>query len=303
MARGGDHRGGQAGVIASPVFVATYFTLAGNIGPFDPVTISPHPLIDRARAAAEAGYSGMGFGHQDIAHLLRVHGAAEVRAILDDHGIAIREVEVLTDWFATGERRIASDIQRREMLHAAQAIGARHIKVAGDLVAPFTPLDATIEAFAILCDQAADIGTAVTIELFPPSSIASLETGRAIVEGAGCANGGLLLDIWHMLRGGIGMDAIGALPPGLVTHVELDDGPIVPEGDFLEETINARLPPGGGAFPITDFLDALRACGYAGPFGVEILSHRFRGLMPEDAARESLAYVAAQFPFPAHRSG
>lgn len=278
---------------ARPLFIPTYFTLAGNIGPFDAITISPHSLHDRAYAAAQAGYGGFGFGHQDIAHLLATIGAAEVNAILNDNGLAVREVEVLTDWFASGDRRAASDRQRREMLHAAAAIGARHIKVAGDLTLPYVSRDATIEAFAILCDEAAEVGPAVTIELFPPSSIATLETGRAIVEGAGRSNGGLLLDIWHMVRGGITMEAIAALPPGIVTHVELDDGPLSQQGDFLEETINDRLPPGAGAFPIADFLKALEKCGYNGPFGVEILSHAFRAMTPAEAARQSLAHLGA----------
>lgn len=281
---------------ARPLFIPTYFTLAGNIGPFDAVTISPHSLRDRAYAAAHAGYGGFGFGHQDIAHLLATIGAAEVNAILDGNGLAVREVEVLTDWFASGDRREASDNQRREMLQAAAAIGARHIKVAGDLTQPYVSRDATIEAFAILCDEAAEVGTAVTIELFPPSSIATLETGRVIVEGAGCSNGGLLLDIWHMVRGGITMDSIAALPPGIVNHVELDDGPMAQQGDFIEETINDRLSPGEGAFPIADFLQALDKCGYDGPFGVEILSHAFRAMTPAEAARQSLAHMGTLFP-------
>lgn len=279
-----------------PLFIPTYFTLSGNIGPFDAVTISPHSLPDRAQAAAQAGYGGFGFGYQDIGHLLATLGAAEVNAILDHNGLAIREVEVLTDWFASGERREASDDQRREMLKAAAAIGARHIKVAGDLTQPYVSLDATIEAFAILCDEAAEVGTAVTIELFPPSSIATLETGRAIVEGAGRSNGGLLLDIWHMVRGGITMEAIATLPHGIVNHVELDDGPLSQQGEFMEETINDRLPPGAGVFPIADFLDALDRCGYDGPFGVEILSGAFRAMTPVEAARQSLAHMGALFP-------
>ena len=272
----------------APDFIATFFTLAGNVGPFDANRISPNSLIDRARAAAEAGYAGIGFGDHDIAHLLAIHGAAGVNAILDDHGLRLREVEVLLDWFADGERRIVSDRQRRVMLDAAHAIGARHIKVAGDGIAPFTPLDRVIEAFAGLCDEAAAVGVGVTIELFPPSSIATLETGRAIVEGAGRRNGGLLLDIWHMVRGGIGMDSIADLPIGLVTHVELDDGPAKPQGAFIDETVNHRLPPLEGAFPIAAFRQALERIEYAGPIGIEILSHAFRNMKPHEAADRSL---------------
>lgn len=267
--------------------IATYFTLAGDIKPFDAVTISPRPLVERARAAAAGGYGGMGFGAQDIAHLLERHGAAGVNAILGDHGIVHRELEVLVGWFDTGEARAASDRERRALLAAAEAIGARHIKVGGDLRGLSWPMDHLIAEFARLCDEAAEAGSAITIELFPSSNLSELQAGRALVEGAGRANGGLLLDIWHMVRGRVTMAGIAALPPGIVNHVELDDGPLEARGDYLAETIGARLAPGEGEFPLDAFLAALRASGYAGLYGVELLSDEWRTMPLDRAARRS----------------
>lgn len=269
--------------------IATYFTLAGQVGPFDAVTVSPVPLPDRLRAAAAAGYAGIGFGHQDLALLIHRHGAREIRAMLDDHGLAMNEVEILLGWFSDGAARRESDRWRQFMLRTAGALGMRHIKVAGDLSDRHWPIDHLAESFAYLCDDAANAGLAATIELFPTSNIATLETGRAIVERAGRANGGLLLDIWHMVRGGIAMTEIAALPPGLVNHVEIDDGTLVPQGDFLKETIDARLPPGEGEFPLRAFFSALDMCRYAGALGVEILSHDFRAMTVDEAARRSLS--------------
>lgn len=281
--------------MTAPDLIATYFTLAGAIEPFDARTVSPNTLVARAGAAARAGYRGLGFGAQDIAHLLARHGAREINAILDDHGLVHRELEVLLGWFAQGEERAESDRQRRALLDAAAAIGARHVKVAGDIRGRTAPMEQLTAEFAALCDQAAQAGTAITIELFPTSNLADLQTGRAVVEGAGRHNGGLLLDIWHVQRGRISMEAIAALPRGIVNHVELDDGPAEARGDYLRETIDARVPPGEGAFDLGRFLDALDACGYDGAYGVELLSPAFRAMPVEEAARRSCGPALALF--------
>ena len=278
-----------------PDIIATFLTLAGDVNPFDPDPYCRHPFIERAQAAAEAGYRGLGFGSPDLNHLLQDISFSEISTILDDLGLVHRELEVLVDWFADDERRQLSDQQRLFLLSAAEKLNARHIKVGGDLTGSTWSMDLMIEEFALLCDQAAEAGTAITIELFPTSNLADLQTGRAVVEGAGRRNGGLLLDIWHMVRGNIQMGAIASLPPHLINHVELDDGPLFPTKAFLPETLDNRLLPGEGEFPLAEFLGALRRCGYGGLYGVEILSDRFRQMPVREAARESFNATSRLF--------
>jgi sugar phosphate isomerase/epimerase len=279
----------------TPDIICTYFTLAGNVGPFEANTASPIGLVERAEAAGKAGYAGFGFGVDDIEQLSNTLGYREINTILDNNGLKHRELEVLVDWFVTDDRRIAADRKRKILLEAAEKMGARHIKVAGDVQGNTYPLEYIIEEFSRLCDQAAAVGSAITIELFPSSNLADLQTGRAVIEGAGCSNGGLLLDIWHMVRGNIYMDAIAALPPGIINHIELDDGKLLPAANYLDDTINSRLLPGDGEFPLQAFLSAVAATGYDGLYGVEILSSAFRTMALEQAASASYQATAALF--------
>ncbi len=270
-----------------PDIIPTYFTLAGDIGPFSPTTVSPHAFIDRVKAAAAAGYRGFSFGFQDMVHILEQSSYNEVNDILDDHGLIHREIEYLIDWFADGEQRSASDQQRQIMLAAAGHLKAHHIKVVGDMGGFTWPMDRIIAEFATLCDQASEVDTAITIELFPGSNISDLQIGRALIEGAGRSNGGLLLDIWHMVRSNIPMRAIAALPPGIVNHVELDDCTAFPQAPIMQETTGCRMLPGDGEFPLDEFLRALKKIGYNGIYGVEILSNDFRKMPLADAANRS----------------
>lgn len=281
-----------------PLLVASYFTLAGNVQPFDVSTISPVPFARRAEAAARAGYRGMGLGAQDVDHLLATLGAAEMRCILAANGLPFLELEVLVDWYAHGERRERSDRARRDLLAAAEMLGAVHLKVGGDLSGETWPLDQVVSGFAGLCDDAAAAGTAICIELFPGSSIADIATGEAIVAGAGRRNGGLLLDIWHMVRGGISFAEIAALDADHILHIEIDDADAVQVGTVLEDTIARRRLCGEGDLPLGAFLEAVAMTGYRGAWGVEILSDEHRARDVESAARCSFDAARRFFPHP-----
>lgn len=263
-----------------PDLIASYFTLAGDIKPLEGLVVSPRTFRQRAEAAGKAGFTGFGFELCDLEHILESMPLAEVRTILAANGLKHVEIEVLLDWFCDGERRAASDKARRSMLRFAEGLGARHIKVGSDLLCGVWPLEDVAAEFALLCDEAGKAGTRVGIELLPVASLANLADGMSVVNNAGRANGGLVIDIWHMTRGNIAFSDIATLPREAITHVELDDGPAVPERGFFEETICCRELCGEGHFDIKGFLEAIKATGYEGTFGIELLSdaHRLRNV-------------------------
>ncbi|WP_374649545.1 sugar phosphate isomerase/epimerase family protein [Rhizorhabdus sp.] len=281
---------------ADPLIVATYFTLAGDVHPFAASTVSPVPFALRAEAAGRAGYRGIGLGAQDVLHLMKTLGPREIRIIAEANGLELIELEVLVDWYASGDRRAESDKLRAALLDAAADIGAVHLKVGGDLANGDWPIEGVIEDFAGLCDDAARAGTGICIEVFPGSSIANLDVGTAIVAGAGRPNGGLLLDIWHMVRGGIDFADIARMDPAHILHVEIDDADAVQQGSIVDDTIDRRRLCGEGELPLPAFLRAIAETGYNGAWGVEILSVEQRARTPEEAARRSFETARRYFP-------
>lgn len=271
-------------MVQSPELVASYWTLAGPVLPLAGDVSSTLSLADRARAANAAGWRGLGLHVDDVAKGLQKHSYGELRQILDDNGIVHVELEALFDWFAKGERRKTSDAVRANLLRAAEALGAYQIKIAGDFSGAAWTTDRLIAEFQELARQAGDAGTAVSIELIHESGICDLETGIAVVEGAGAANGGLLLDIWHVARAGIDYGAVAAIPAHLIKHIELCDAAAVQVGTMIEDTILRRALPGEGDLDVPAFLRAIAATGYRGLVGVEILSDAQRARSLDDAA-------------------
>ena len=264
----------------TPSILATCWTTAGDAAPLDGRRLSPLPLGARIAAAARAGFSGFGIGYDDLCAHLRAATLRDLRVELSDHGMETVELEFLSDWWTDGERRIESDSRLEFLRRCADGLAASHVKIGADEANDDFDLDRWAEQFARVCDAFAEVGTAVALEFTAFSNVPTLSRAHELVDAAGHDNGGLLLDIWHLERGGYAVDELAALPVGYVKGVELDDGATAPASDPYLDTVNNRRLPGMGEFAVETFARTLAGIGWAGPWGVEILSaqHRHRDL-------------------------
>lgn len=277
--------------VVSHDLIASHWAIAGNSYPGAASEVSPFPIEERIQVAAEIGYTGVGLLHADLLAIEAEMPLQRLGSRLGELGLRHVEVECLIDWFATGEPRAASDQQRADLLRAAQALGARHIKVNGDLQGRPWPLETLAEEFGRLCREAADVGAMVGIEFMPFSGIPDVRAAVEVVEAAGEPNGKVLVDTWHVARAGTPLSELAAVPGDLIAHVEIDDALSEPQGDLWTDTIHHRLLPGEGELDVVGFLSAVRATGYHGPIGVEVISKEHR-LLPLREAAEA-AYRAA----------
>jgi sugar phosphate isomerase/epimerase len=264
--------------------IASYWAIAGNCFPGAPSEVSPFPIEDRLQAAAEHGYTGVGLVDHDLAAVDGQIGLKRLGDRLRELELPNVEVEILADWYATGERRRRSEAQRAELLRAAEALGARHMKIRGDLEGPPASLEETLEPFAQLCRQAAEVGTVVALEPIPSTTFPDLRSARALVEAAGEPNGKLCVDVWHVARAGTPYSEVAALPRELIAHVEIDDARAEVVDGLWTDTIHHRLLPGEGDLDVVAFLSALRETGYDGTLGVEVISRTHRKLPLGQAA-------------------
>jgi Sugar phosphate isomerases/epimerases len=265
--------------------IASYWLVAGDRYPDCGDEASPFSFRERYETAGRLGFRGAGFVHDDLIRARDTIGYGELRRILTANGIEDVEVEILTDWFATGERRANSDRRRRVLIEAGEKLEARHLKVTADFTTKQLDVGQMGEAFAELCQDAAQAGLVVGLEVMPFTNIDSVHLGRKVIEAAGASNGGLLLDLWHMERGGIDLADIAALPQEMIISVEIDDAAAQPQGDIWSDTLHHRLPPGQGSFDVAGFLTAVASTGYDGPVGVEIIAEAHRKLPLAEAAR------------------
>jgi sugar phosphate isomerase/epimerase len=280
--------------------IASYWTIAGDVYPMAPNEISPFPFEKRVEVAARAGYRGLGLLHADLMAVSNRLGLSEMRRILDANGMHHVELEFLSDWYTQGRARAESDMVRKDLLEAAEALSARCIKIAPSIDEPSLDdvaldMPRMIESFAALSREAAKYGTSIALEIMPFSNIRTLSTALELVSTDPQPNGGLYLDIWHMARGGIDSSEVAKIPQQFIKAVELDDADRDVVGTLWDDTRFHRRLCGEGALDIPAFLKATRKAGHRGPYAVEIISREHRRLSLEEEAKRSFETTVAQF--------
>lgn len=273
--------------------LASYWTISCGI-PHTDKEYSPFDFRDRVESAARAGFKGFGIWHADMEHILKTRSLREMKQILDDNGIKHIELEFLTDWFLEGERKKQSNIRKKLLLDAAEALQAHHIKV-GDFFQEKASLPHLIEAFAGLCAEGAERGTKIGFELMPFAMIDTLDDSLKLLEGAGAANGGICLDTWHIVKLKIPFDRVRRIPLQYITAVELNDGTFECPWSLHEDTVNHRRLCGEGEFDVRGFVHAVQDAGYDRPWGTEVLSAELRKWPLERLTTEAFRTTMAQF--------
>ncbi len=249
---------------------------------------------DRVESAAKAGFKGFGIWHTDLEHTLQKRSLSEMKQILDDNGIQYVELEFLYNWFTDGDRKKQSDIWKRKLLTAAEALQAKHIKV-GDFFREQVAMPRLIETFAALCADAAESGTRIGFELMPFAMIDTLKDSLTMVKGAGAKNGGIVFDLWHIVKLNTPYDEVARVPVEYIVGVELNDGTFQAPWGLHEDTVNHRRLCGEGEFDIKSFIASVRKAGYQGPWGIEVLSQELRKMSLDELTSRSFNSTMQQF--------
>jgi sugar phosphate isomerase/epimerase len=272
--------------------LATCWTTAGDAAPLRGDERSPVPLRERIEAAAAAGFRGMGLLHQDLATAEREYGMAGIRSMLEDNGLIHLELELLTNWWTDGPLRRASDLVRRKLLSAAEALGARRIKIGPDVSdAPWNH-ERWVTEFATLAAEAQEAGTKVGLEFLPWANIKKIHDGLRLVQDADHQAGGLVIDVWHTEHAHTPPADLAAVPLRYIIGVEISDADSVVVGTLFEDTRDRRRLCGQGSFDLEGFITALRSTGWAGPWGVEILAEDYRQLPVREAVARAYSTAA-----------
>lgn len=251
---------------------------------------SRHPLAARLAACAAAGYSGYWLHHRDYLEQ-KADGLGDcwIRDLFDEHGIGQRGVEFLTGWFLPGDA--AAQAAERAAFDAARAVGARTVNVGADFSGRGPGRGEMVGHFTALCARAADEGLAIALEIVPWSNVPDVAAALDFMEPA---NAGLVIDCWHVFRGGIALSELKRIPPERVLCVQVNDADAEPSGPLVEDTQRRRLC-GEGAFDLAGFAAALDSAGVRIPFSVEIISPEMAALSAEEAARVSIAGARGVF--------
>jgi sugar phosphate isomerase/epimerase len=246
--------------------------------------VEPAPFEERLAAARDAGYQGIGLRptHYKAARASGLSDA-DMRAMLDDHGLELLEIGFIAGWWETGEKAVRAEAFERSLYAIKDALGGQHIMM---ISGPMSDgIDVLAERFAGVCDRAAGHGLRVGLETLPWTDIHDVRLGWQIASRAGRPNGGPVYDTWHLNRGGTTEEMIRAVPPDRVVAIQLSDGSYELAESELGDTFSRRVLPGHGEFQVAGFVKLVESLGVTAPVGVEVLNDELRALSTAKAAQ------------------
>ena len=109
-----------------------------------------------------------------------------------------------------------------------------------------------------LATLAASAGITLTVESYALSTLRTPADALAAARSAG-PGVRLSVDALHVIRSGCTWADVAALPPEMIAHVQLNDGPLAAPADRFDEAVYGRLPPGQGEFDLRGLLAVVPA--------------------------------------------
>lgn len=226
-----------------------------------------HPIEERVRLAAANGFAGIGLYVGQYIELENLGLATGyLSELLEESGVCLAEIEVIGGLGVDGSGGEKAARFESAAWRMADRFGCRYLQVIG----PAGDRESAARAFGALCDRAADHGLVLGLEFLPFNDVYSAADALRIVQDAGRSNGGVCIDIWHHERGARDIDMLRDVPGELITGVQMNDGPLVPEiDDYYTDCLANRRAPGDGEFDIAGLVEMLRASDCSVPWSVE----------------------------------
>jgi sugar phosphate isomerase/epimerase len=243
------------------------------------------PLPEALAAARAAGWDGVELRRLDYTRAAEAgHDSAWVAGAVRAAGLPVACVGVEPGWMW------ADGAERARLLGVFDEQCARAAALGCDTV--MSPVDKTrgdvgraAQSVREVGDIAARHGVRLAIEFNSQAEqLNSLAPMRDVLDKAGHARCGLLLDSYHIQRSGVSLRALDEVHPAEIVYVQYSDVPATTTpGHVLD-----RLPPGRGRVPFKEFFALMSAKGYAGFLSYEAPNTEAWKRPPPDVAREAL---------------
>ncbi|ETB36337.1 xylose isomerase [Mycobacterium avium subsp. hominissuis 10-5606] len=252
------------------------------------------PFRDFIAAAASAGFDAVSVWPLVYHRAVSREGLtpAAMRQVLDDAGLSCVELEGCDDWApgspnGPGRAVFRSRWDRSAFFAAATELGADTVS-AGLTGGQPVPVAEATDRFGALCTDAARFGLRVSLEFVAFGPVRDLATGWQILRDAAPPNGGLTLDVSHLVRGGWDEHVLADIPPDRIFAVQLCDGPLTPPADLADEAMYHRALPGAGEFDVASIISTLDHRGVRTRVGPELFQESWAGRPASSVARELL---------------
>ena len=233
---------------------------------------------------AQAGFDGIELWMSDIKKYLEKGGSAEVlEDKLEAHGLVLENIIGFSKWCSDDpeERKKALEQLQEEMTITAN-LGGSFIAapVQGIAALDRTKYDDYAERYKAILELGDETGVTPIIELWGMGALNKVSDCAQIAIATGHPKATMLLDFYHVHRGGNDWDTIDILNGGKLPVIHMNDYPATPSYDKLKDS--DRVLPGEGVCPFNEVIPKLYKAGFRGGFSVELFNEGYWETMDAD---------------------
>lgn len=257
-------------------------------------TIKPAPLLDKIRIAGKVGFKAIELWNDDLTAFENSGGnLREVVRALADAGLDVPTVIAVHGWLGSAgeEHRKALDEAKRRMEQAAK-VGATRIIASP----PIGEADISKggEQYRELLELGKSVGCLPAMEFLGfVKSVHTIEQAWKIVQDANHPDATIVMDPFHIVRGGGDYRSISLVPGNKVAIWHWNDAPA--GRPFTEQFDADRVLPGDGVAPLEEMERLIGAQDYSGYVSLELFNPSLWAKDPEEVARVGFEKMQAYF--------
>jgi len=226
---------------------------------------------------ADAGFGGIELWMSDIKKYLANGGKAEdLKIKLQTNELVLENIIGFSKWCSDDEdERKEAIAQLREEMMITSALGGTYIAapVQGISELDDTKYDAYAERYNTILELGDETGVTPIIELWGMGALNQVSDCAKIVIATGHPKATMLLDFYHVYRGGNDWDTIDILNGGRLPVIHMNDYPATPSYEKLKDS--DRVLPGEGVCPFNEIIPKLYQAGFRGGFSVELFNKSY----------------------------
>lgn len=232
------------------------------------------PVEQQIDLCAEAGYEGVELWVSDVEAYIKQGGTPETLATqIKGHGLILENMIAFSTWIADDPARREEGIRKiRQDMELTARLGGKYIAAP---VQGIQTIDRNkLPEYADRYREILQIGDQTTVtpilELWGAGALNQLSDTAAITIGTGHPKATMLLDFYHLYRGGNSFDSLRQINGATLPVFHINDYPGSPDRTTLTDA--DRVFPATGSCPFNKVLPLLHETGFHGSLSLELFN-------------------------------
>lgn len=235
------------------------------------------PVEQQIDLCAEAGFDGIELWVSDVEAYIKAGGTPEsLNRQMKGHGLVLENMIAFSTWISDDPVRQSEGVQkmRRDMELTAR-LGGSYIAAPAQGISHIERdrLQEYSDRYRSVLEEGDDSGVTPIIELWGGGVLNQLSDIAAICIGTAHPKASMLLDFYHLYRGGNSFDSLWQINGKSLPVFHINDYPGSISREILKD--GDRVFPGDGICPFDKVLPLLHETGFSGGLSIELFNQTY----------------------------